>query len=81
MALIAGVQAPAGRIMGHAGALVRAGERPAKAKVKLLEDAGVTMVHHPSNFGEGMKGLLQSRDTGAHTVSLSGSIKFLHVLL
>ena len=69
MALIAGVQAPASRVMGHAGALVRAGERSAKAKIKLLEDAGVTMVHHPSNFGQGMKNLLESRAKGAHAVS------------
>lgn len=58
MALIAGVQAPHGRVMGHAGATVRAGEKSAKAKVKALEDAGVVIVNHPSKFGEGMKNLL-----------------------
>ena len=68
MALIAGVQAPAGRIMGHAGAMVRAGENSAKAKIKNLEDAGVTIVNHPSKFGERMKQLLS--DTSRPSVSL-----------
>lgn len=58
MALVAGVQAPVGRVMGHAGAFVGAGERSAKSKVKVFEDSGVTIVNHPSQFGEGMKRLL-----------------------
>ena len=69
MALIAGVQAPAGRIMGHAGAMVRAGENSAKAKIKNLEDAGAIIVNHPSKFGKGMKQLLS--DTSRPNVSLS----------
>jgi hypothetical protein len=60
MALVAGVQAPLGRVMGHAGAFVGAGERSAKSKVKVLEDSGVTIVNHPSQFGEGMKRLLNN---------------------
>lgn len=74
MALVAGVQAPAGRVMGHAGAMVRAGERSAKAKVRLLDDAGVTIVNHPSKFGEGMKRLLDTetgRTSGTYKVCLS----------
>ena len=58
MALIAGVQAPQGRVMGHAGAFVGAGENNARAKVRALEDAGVVITNHPSKFGEGMKRLL-----------------------
>ncbi len=58
MALVAGVQAPPGRVMGHAGAFLGAGERSAKAKIKLLEDSGVTIVNHPSKSGDGMKQLL-----------------------
>ena len=60
MALIAGIQAPAGRVMGHAGALVGAGEKKAAGKVRALEDAGVVITNHPSRFGEGMKRLLGS---------------------
>ena len=69
MALIAGVQTPAGRIMGHAGAMVRAGENSAKAKIRNLEDAGVTIVNHPSKFGEGMKQILGGRSESTSNVS------------
>ena len=60
MALIAGVQAPPGRVMGHAGAFVGAGEKKAAGKVRALEDAGVVMTNHPSKFGEEMKRILGS---------------------
>ncbi|KAL2002217.1 hypothetical protein VTN02DRAFT_396 [Thermoascus thermophilus] len=61
MALIGGLEAPAGRIMGHAGAWVAPGEPDARAKYKALEDAGVVLVNHPEKFGEGMKTLLSNR--------------------
>ena len=44
--------------MGHAGALIGAGENSARSKVKALEDAGVVITNHPSKFGDGMKRLL-----------------------
>ena len=68
MALIAGVRAPSGRVMGHAGACVDAGEKKAGGKVRALEDAGVVITNHPSKFGEGMKRLLGSE---AHWISVS----------
>lgn len=58
MALITGIQAPASRVMGHAGAFVGAGEKRAAGKVRALEDVGVVITNHPSKFGEGMKRLL-----------------------
>ncbi len=58
MALVAGVQAPQGRVMGHAGAFVGAGEKNAISKVRALENAGVVITNHPSKFGDGMKRLL-----------------------
>ena len=61
MALIAGIQAPSGRVMGHAGAFVGAGEKNAAGKVRMLEDAGVVTTNHPSKFGEVMKRLLDSK--------------------
>ena len=60
MALIAGIQAPPGRVMGHAGAFVGAGEKKAAGKVQALEGAGVVTTNHPSKFGEEMKRLLSS---------------------
>lgn len=58
MALVAGVQAPQGRVMGHAGAFVGANEKNAMSKVRALEDAGVVITNHPSKFGNGIKKLL-----------------------
>ena len=59
MALIAGVQAPSGTVMGHAGAYVAAGEKTARAKVRALEKAGAVVTNHPSKFGAVMKQLVQ----------------------
>ncbi|KAK5134421.1 hypothetical protein LTR08_006468 [Meristemomyces frigidus] len=57
-ALVGGTTAPEGRIMGHAGAWAARGERTAKEKYRVLEEAGATMVDHPENFGSVMKTLL-----------------------
>jgi len=48
--------------MGHAGAFTLPGEPDALAKIKYLEDAGATIVHHPAKFGDAMKGLLGKSD-------------------
>lgn len=73
MALIAGIQAPSGRVMGHAGAFVDAGEKKAAGKVRALEDAGVVTTNHPSNFGEEMKRLLGIEKYRKSSVSASGT--------
>jgi succinyl-CoA synthetase alpha subunit len=57
-ALIGGVHAKPGRVMGHAGAWAAPGEGIASSKSKALEDAGVTMVDHPAKFGGVMKNIL-----------------------
>ncbi|KAK3105476.1 hypothetical protein LTR53_018361, partial [Teratosphaeriaceae sp. CCFEE 6253] len=57
-ALVGGIYAPQGRIMGHAGAWAAKGEKLAAEKYKVLEAAGATMVDHPENFGGVMKTLL-----------------------
>ncbi|KAK3704258.1 hypothetical protein LTR37_013932 [Vermiconidia calcicola] len=57
-ALVAGIHATAGRIMGHAGAWAARGEHTAAEKYSILQDAGATMVDHPENFGTTMKSLL-----------------------
>jgi succinyl-CoA synthetase alpha subunit len=64
-AILGGVHAPAGRIMGHAGAWTGTGEKTATEKLKILQDVGVTMVDHPEKFGQVMKTLLSQsgRDT------------------
>lgn len=51
-AYIAGLSAPKGRRMGHAGAIVSAFGESAQEKVEILQEAGVTIVPTPSSFGE-----------------------------
>jgi malate-CoA ligase subunit alpha len=49
---IAGLSAPKGKKMGHAGAIVSSYGESASEKIEVLEKAGVTIVPHPSAFGE-----------------------------
>ncbi|KAI0594985.1 succinyl-CoA synthetase-like protein [Biscogniauxia sp. FL1348] len=61
VALVAGVCAVPGRIMGHAGAFSLPGEPSALTKAQALEAAGATIINHPSRFGSALKTALSSR--------------------
>ncbi|KAB7615978.1 succinate--CoA ligase subunit alpha [Amylibacter sp. SFDW26] len=52
VAYIAGLTAPKGRTMGHAGAIISAFGESASEKVEILSAAGVTVAEHPSVIGE-----------------------------
>jgi len=52
IAYIAGLSAPPGRRMGHAGAIIQAAGEAASEKVALLQDAGVAIAPTPSEIGD-----------------------------
>ena len=55
---IAGVTAPAGKKMGHAGAIVSGGKGTAAAKMEALRDAGVLVGNNPTEAGDLMAGVV-----------------------
>jgi succinyl-CoA synthetase alpha subunit len=61
VAFIAGQNAPAGRRMGHAGAVISGGRGSAKGKMEALRAAGATVVENPAEMGLAMLRRLKER--------------------
>src|SRR5699024_11816245 len=55
---IAGVTAPAGKRMGHAGALISGGDDTADAKLAVMADCGIKTTRDPSEMGKLLKAAL-----------------------
>jgi len=56
---IAGQTAPAGRTMGHAGAIVGGKDDTAAAKISILRDCGITVSESPAKIGQMMAELMK----------------------
>jgi succinyl-CoA synthetase alpha subunit len=61
VAFVAGMTAPPGRRMGHAGAIISGGEGGAREKIETLEKTGITVVKNPAEIGETVARVLAVR--------------------
>lgn len=60
-AFIAGVSAPQGRRMGHAGAIITGGKGRAEDKIRKLQECGVFVATSPTRMGEAMQEALVTK--------------------
>jgi succinyl-CoA synthetase alpha subunit len=56
---IAGVTAPPGKRMGHAGAIISGGKGTAQEKLAVMEDCGITVTRNPAEMGKVLRAVLR----------------------
>lgn len=56
---IAGVTAPPGKRMGHAGAIISGGKGTAEEKLAAMEECGISVTHNPAEMGSLLKSVLR----------------------
>ena len=86
MAILGGLYAPDGRVMGHAGAFeypweTDEGGNGVIRKHSALDQAGVVLVDHPEKFGDGMKTLLAQRHVNSPSRGAKRAVSCIPLLL
>ena len=56
---IAGLTAPPGKRMGHAGAIISGGKGTASEKLRVMEECGIRVTSNPSEMGKLLKSVLK----------------------
>ena len=59
IAYIAGLSAPKGRRMGHAGAIISGGKGTAAEKLAVMEECGIKVTRNPAEMGRILKSVLK----------------------
>ena len=63
VAYIAGITAPKGRTMGHAGAIIGGKADTAQEKMRIMSELGVTVVSNPAEIGITVQRVLKKQPT------------------
>jgi succinyl-CoA synthetase alpha subunit len=56
---IAGITAPPGKRMGHAGAIISGGKGTAQEKLAVMEECGIKVTRNPAEMGRTLKSVLK----------------------